>query len=504
MNPNILLFTDTGDHTFLYRPGGVYKVASILRTLGYKVLVNHFSTGYTRKGWQEIVKKYASKDLIWVGISTTFLTYPIDMWEQWKVQFDNSEKKFIDIDRYIPFHLNSKNKNKEKIVFDKEILEFLQQIFNVPVVVGGSQLTRNEKINELYSSNKKIIFVPGYGEDILQNLTESLINTGTWIDTRKNVYQFDREKFRRQPYIWTKEDLIEPEENLPLEINRGCAFKCGYCTYDHIGQRNHYKFPDTLYDEIMKNYNDHGTYSYSMLDDLYNDSNEKVYDLYENVFKKLPFKIEWSGYVRLDLFWRYPEQIELLQQSGLKACSFGIETLNDRAGKLVGKGLGKDKILSTLKKTMSTWKDSVLGYGLWIAGLPYEPIESWHDTVELQKKENITRGDAWNWLWINRNKKNMHLSAIDLAPEKYGYSFDEFGWKHEMGYNEQDSKDFCDYYKTVNQGKINSHFAYDIFRSAGFTHNDLATDKVNWSMRENIILQKSIEKRYNFNKKFIE
>jgi len=158
MNPQILLFTDTGDMAFTYRPGGVYKVASVLRKLGYRVIVNHLCTFLTKKGWEEVVKKYKTKDLIWVGISTTFLTFNDESWNEWKEQFENSNEEFVKIKKYSPYKLNSEQKNKEKFVYNQSELEYFADIFQVPIVIGGSQLTRNSRINEIKSNNKNISY----------------------------------------------------------------------------------------------------------------------------------------------------------------------------------------------------------------------------------------------------------------------------------------------------------------------------------------------------------
>jgi radical SAM superfamily enzyme YgiQ (UPF0313 family) len=498
MFTNVLIFTDTGSLNDTFRPAGAYKAASILRSLGYETHVNFLCTEYTRKGWLEVAKKYKNKNLIWVGFSTTFLTMDSKIHDAWKLEFENPKSNFIDFSKLS--NTGSKeliiSRDKERIVYDVKLLDFFSDIFGVPIVLAGTQLTRNSEIEQLRS--KKVIFFPGYGEEKLKELTESIRETSQWTDNRKNVYEFDREKFRRESFIWTTNDDIRKEEWLPLEINRGCAFKCAYCTYDHIGQRDHYKLPETLLSEIIDNNSRFGTEGYFVLDDLYNDSQEKVLDLYNNVFKKLNFQVEWNSYIRLDLLWRFPDQISILRNSGLRALAFGIETLNDKAGKLVGKGLGKQRIIETLKKTNDEWKDEILKTGLWIAGLPYEPKESWQDTFDQQVEWDYTHSDSWQPLYINRNTKSLHRSAIDKNYEKFGYVFDDNGWKHEMGYTEYDAKKFCEATRT--QKPSIGHFEYGNLRGLGYSHNDIMHDQ------DNILKKTSIKKlffRRRFNKNFI-
>lgn len=506
MNANILLFTDNSNRAETYRPGGIYKVASILRKQGYSTIVNHLCLELTKKGWQEVAKKYKSKDLIWIGISTTFLTLPFNYYKVWKEYFYNSDSNFFAHDTFLKNNdvvlPTSVSRDHERLVFDKEILEFIYDLFEVPVVVGGSQLTRNANISDCYSKNKKIIFFPGYAEDELKNLTQSIESTQQYVDTRKNFYAINREEYRKNSYIWTNDDHIDANEWLPLEINRGCAFSCAYCTYDHIGQKNndHYRHPSILYNEITNNYEKFGTTQYNVLDDLYNDSLLKVKTLHEEVFSKLNFKVEWNAYCRLDLFWRFPEQIEIVKNDGMKATSFGIETLNDKAGKLVGKGLGEKRIIQTLEKVKDIWKDDVYSYGLWIAGLPYELPQSWQRTANLQKNWNLTNGDSWNPLFINKNQNSMHRSELDKNYQFYGYTFDENKWLHKDGYTEMDAKEFCIKIKGKEDYRIKSHHGYSGFRQFGFSHDDCMNCT---SEMKNIIFKRSLIRRRTFNKNFI-
>jgi hypothetical protein len=54
--------------------------------------------------------------------------------------------------------------------------------------------------------------------------------------------------------------------------------------------------------------------------------------------QRLPFKLEWIGYNRLDLIGSKPHTIQLLKDSGLKSSFFGIESFHSQASKIVGKG----------------------------------------------------------------------------------------------------------------------------------------------------------------------
>ena len=54
------------------------------------------------------------------------------------------------------------------------------------------------------------------------------------------------------------------------------------------------------------------------------------------VAKRLPFELKYRAYIRADLMGAFPETIDLLYQSGLRSAFCGIETLHERASKIIG------------------------------------------------------------------------------------------------------------------------------------------------------------------------
>lgn len=502
MDPHILLFTDSARITAAFRPGGVYKVASILRSQGYKVIVNPYCTNLSKKGWQEVAKKYKSKNLIWVGLSTTFLTFNVSMLEKWRQQFESTDKLTVDHAKTV--HLKYE-RIVEDIVYDEDQLQFIQELFDVPLLIGGSQLTRNKNIGK--SNNKNIITVPGYVEDILIDITQKLQQKNTWTDQRKGYYGFDRDSYNRSEFIFTKDDHIEEREWLPLEVNRGCAFKCAYCTYDNIGIKENYKTSSTLLKEIKRNSEQFGTTGYYVLDDLYNDSQKKIQDLYKNVWSKT--NVEWNAYCRLDLLWRFPDQLKILQDSGLKATGFGIETLDDKAGKVVGKGLGRVRIIDTLVKMKDVWNEDIMTYGLWIAGLPGESVESWHKTLEWQMHQGseLIHGHTWQPLYINHQYDTIHKSSIDKDYEGYGYYIKNNEWYHRDGHSRKIAMDFALMAnKKLSEKSIRvDHHGYGVLRNVGLDHGTIMKS---WKPEQLSYIKhiddiKNLQKRQRFIDKFL-
>lgn len=115
-----------------------------------------------------------------------------------------------------------------------------------------------------------------------------------------------------------------------------------------------------------------GVTHYIFTDDTYNDSAQKVEDLYNHVYSKLPFKITFTTYLRLDLLITYPHTAEILKDSGLKSAIFGIETLNAQSAKAIGKGMNPMKQIEFLQKHRDTYFSGINLTSGWIVGLPYE------------------------------------------------------------------------------------------------------------------------------------
>ena len=113
--------------------------------------------------------------------------------------------------------------------------------------------------------------------------------------------EYDYNGFKTSFIEYNKNDHVTPNEWLPIEISRGCAFKCKFCNYDMKDTRDNYVDAKTLKENLIRQFEKWGTTKFTIMDDLYNDNYDKVKDLYENCWSQLPFKPELGGYLRLDL-----------------------------------------------------------------------------------------------------------------------------------------------------------------------------------------------------------
>ena len=62
----------------------------------------------------------------------------------------------------------------------------------------------------------------------------------------------------------------------------------------------------------------------------------------------MPFKIKFDTYIKPELLVRWPEQIDLLVETGLRGASLGVESLNKKARQAVQKGANAEKVLDAI------------------------------------------------------------------------------------------------------------------------------------------------------------
>jgi radical SAM superfamily enzyme YgiQ (UPF0313 family) len=230
-----------------------------------------------------------------------------------------------------------------------------------------------------------------------------------------------------------------------MEIARGCIFNCAFCAYPLNGRKklDYLKDPIILREQLQENYDRFGTTHYWFLDDTFNDSVEKLEILYNGVFAKLPFKVNFSAYLRLDLINAHPISIDLLRDMGCGGLSFGIESLNYESVKAIGKGITKDKVYNTLSQIKEKMPDAILD-SQFIVGLPYETAQSAEAWLKEIADENYPL-DAIKIHSLSMNffpkVDNIWQSHFEKNPEKYGdtFRYNKRYWVKNMKFSQVDA-----------------------------------------------------------------
>jgi len=494
---NIILFTDKSPATHLIhgsgvqferytRAAGAYKIASVLRAQGFSVLVVPNCLRLTFSAVKKLIDASAH-ELLWVGISTTFLTVRSSSVVEYRDLWRSHKDTFLDLDVLNSNHFIDLSAGAELAWGSSEVDAIAAHLKDTPLLVGGTWVTHIQN-GGLNCKNKNVYIIPGNTEDYVLHLTNSLKLQGS-VPLKLVEGQKD---FKSSIIQYHDSDFVDPDEWLGLEISRGCAFRCAYCTYEHKGKEDTTKFTKTLRDEILSNYEKYGVTKYILLDDLYNDSEYKIKSLYDEVWNKLPFKIEWASYLRLDLIWSNPDTAEWLKESGCRLGSFGIETLHDLAGKKVGKGLGKKRIIETLQHLKSVWKDEVIVNALMIAGLPHEPYEHLIDTMTWLQTTDLVHSYRYAPLWVTPPSHKKFVLKQNLMSddyEKYQLQWGSEGWINNQGVTFKKVSELVrdDIIRQYNEQFPVDFVEYPELRSYGYTHAQLSDKEFNKSIANNLL-----------------
>jgi len=412
---NIILISDTTDVLTMQKSLGLYKVAYELRTAGFDVAVINHAHIFSFQEICDLLTKLVNDSTLFVGFNNIFYQY---------INPTTTENGAVHFNEIAPGAMlphgpeyNTKLKAHIKLLNP-----------DCKLVLGGPT-AHDAPYNSYFD-----YIVSGYADISAVNLAQHLADPSVVLNKKhKSIYgpvvindsraeDFD---FAASAMRFSKQDAIMPGEVLPLEMARGCIFKCTFCSYPLNGKKklDFLKSEQSVYEEFVSNYQQFGVTKYLMVDDTFNDSIEKCEMIY-NISKRLPFKLEYWAYIRLDLMAAHPETMDWLFDSGLKGCFFGIETFNLDTGKLIGKGGSRNKLSKTLRDIKAKWADVML-HGSFIFGLPHESLESMQETVDFLLSDNSPL-DSWHLkpLRIKANSDNWtsgFLSDLDIDFAKFGY-----------------------------------------------------------------------------------
>lgn len=406
----IIMTCMSGD--ILQRGIGAYQVAGHLRQNGYTVQVIDFTDHFTDRELIEYVSQFVGNKTLAIGVSSTFYRgQAISGGNITSTEKDNDHS-------FLPLNLV----NALKVLKEKHS--------NIKFLLGGASSYRCEN-NSLFDASFQ-----GYSESaVLEYLNDQ---KRIW-PKHNGLSKIDGSIFNFNVNLldhrWDDNDIVLENETLPIEISRGCIFKCKFCNYPLNGKKkfDYIRSADSIKQELIDNYERFGTTRYLFGDDTFNDSTHKLEQLHK-VITDLPFKIEFATYLRLDLLHSHREQIEILKEMGLGNAFFGIESMNEKTAKLIGKGMNPEKVKEFLLELQNDlWKDQIFIECSFIVGLPFEDKKSTDKTFQWVYDNKIT--NFWNALGLEPNKP--YKSEFDKNFEQYGYKLTEkrknvWYWKNDI------------------------------------------------------------------------
>jgi len=414
---NVIILADATETHYMSKTVGPYALANRLRKHGVETAVLHHLHVFGVDEIKDILSKIISSKTLFVGVSNFFYVM-MNQRMSWTENPQVYTKYSNDGGAILP----------HGVEFNQEIKDVIKSANpDCRLVLGGPMAKEYDYIKDFD------YVVMGYADNSIVNLAQHLVDKKIPLNkSRRSIYGpiiindsvaegFD---FPGNLLEYQSHDCILPEETLPIEIGRGCIFRCSFCSYPLNGKNklDHIKKEELLLQEFLNNYHRFGVTRYVFSDDTFNDSLEKV-DMIWRISKKLPFKLEYWAYVRLDLLAAHPSSIDKLFQSGLRSFFFGIETMNKTTGSIIGKGGDRKKLIQTLHHIKSTYGNEVMLHGSFIIGLPKEDIVSIQKTLDFLMSPDCPL-DSFKVkpLGIRRMTKDQKFnSPIELEPEKYGY-----------------------------------------------------------------------------------
>lgn len=414
----VLIFTDSA---FLTRRAGAYRIASSLRLHGVEVEVIDYLSLWNIDQLIEILKKIKIE---WVGFSLSYLNY-----------HKPNPNTITDLD----------TENETKLI------EFLK-LKNIPIAIGGANAdTIKNFVNDFW------IFI-GYSDLSITKFHDHITKKSPleWTIINKNKVIYSDEKYNNFllnfKTTFIKSDFILNDEMIPIEISRGCIFKCKFCEFAYLGKvpGTYIRDKESIKQDIENSYYNFNTKSFLFVDDTFNDSIEKMEMIKEiRQESRIPFSF-WS-YGRLDLMSRFPKMIDLIPEIGWDAITFGIETMNKKSGSSVGKGADPEKLQNTLKNLKKRFKNVHVQCNL-IIGLPHSTKKDIWETVNWFLENNAADYLRVVDLDIRDPSNLRHSSEFSKQPEKFGYqiiSTDKlrYNWKNN-NWTVESSKEFA---KEVNE-----------------------------------------------------
>jgi radical SAM superfamily enzyme YgiQ (UPF0313 family) len=299
--------------------------------------------------------------------------------------------------------------------FTKALGIFKEKFKKIKIIFGGPRAN-----NPNYKIFYDLAFVGEAENTFIEYLFEKLDRD------KSTIIPFD---ITTLDHRFVQEDCILEGEVLPIELGRGCIFKCKFCSHTNLGKPKHtyQRNSQLIYEEMKYNLENFKTTHYLFLDDTVNEDLEKVKNL-ANINQRLGNILVWNGYLRLDLLWSNKDSYKYLLDSGLKSCFFGIETFDPKASMVIGKGWnGKyaKTFLSELHDNL--WNKQINIQNSFIIGLPYETPDGVDQTVEWCLK-NPFGLHHFNELTLYHNRNDSgSTSEFSRNYGLYGYKIDSKG-----------------------------------------------------------------------------
>jgi radical SAM superfamily enzyme YgiQ (UPF0313 family) len=404
----ILLLTTVSGLVF-QRSLGAYQLAHNCRQHGFSCQVIDFIQDFSEQELYDTAKQFVSIDTLCLGISTSFF---------------NEFKMMVDNKSVLPLSI-PENVSNVCIKLKKEFPK-------LRICLGGAKALHGvdyDWVDDIFQGYSEDQFLK-YCGTLKKGKTDKFIKT----ISGKRIYDKQNSSFDIQTlnHKFLPEDCILEKEVLPIEISRGCIFKCKFCAFPLNGKRklDYLRDIEQIKEELEYNYRHFGTTKYFFNDDTLNDSVFKIEELHK-VITALSFKIEFSCWMRLDLLYKNPETITMLKEMGLSTVFFGIESFRQDTLKIIGKSLKPEIVKQFLLDLYNVhWNKDVSIFLGMIVGLPHETEEDIFNSVSWLKDTPFSF--HFEPLRLKDSGGTYYQSDFEKNYNKYGYTINNNTWCNDV------------------------------------------------------------------------
>ena len=456
------IFFNSPDWINIKRSAGAHKIASFMRKQGWDIEVLDYWLAFDFDEFKEFINSRVTHNTFFIGISGVF---PL------------TGKVLERANKYVRWI-------KEKYP-------------NIYIIAGSKQIFLTRAIDAHYH-------LTGYGEYGLDQLLKKLMGKESYVviedDNGIKGVNCDLHHpcYPQKDLVvrYEDRDFLMPQESMTLEFSRGCKFACKFCSFNVIGVRGDYtRDMPSLYTELKENYDRFGITSYAVADETVNDSVEKLKRITAEI-KKLPFKPDLTGYIRGDLIAAREDDKKYLEEMGLWSHYYGIESLNHKAAKTIGKGMHPDKLKQGLLEVRDYFKKSDSGryrntFSM-IAGLPHETEKSFKEGIRWNSENFRDEGVAIFPLYLNGDLSKNSKSEFDLTWRESGEFHSQPGTDESFGADPKKLPDLTREYIWENYNMPNalkwSHDTFNWWTANKIVAETMLTDDVagrgivNWNL----------------------
>ena len=293
---------------------------------------------------------------------------------------------------------------------------------NVKIIMGGNYLTHiKENILEFmekYDDVDAIHFYASYDSllNIISFYDNSLesCNADCFLRVNDKIVSFNSKSLANKDMTVPDFSDLALEKYLsykivvPMLLSKGCYYgKCNFCAHHYFYRCNEPLDINKICECVLDLYNNYDVKGVIFVDECINPKNILHFASY--LIEK-NIKINWLMETRISDDYLSDENCKLLEKSGCKLITFGVESASQRVLNLMNKGIEFKKAKAVLKKVHAY---NIIVSSTYIIGYPNERKYEMYKTLNFLKKCKYLDGFGLSVFNFVRNSKIAINSKID-------------------------------------------------------------------------------------------